>query len=312
METSKTKETEPLSCKECNLSFKFEYVLNEHKRCVHQNRDRFKIEGLPRNCIPCKTTFSTFRSLSFHNTQFHRVFPTKIIRKGCCPICGITTNKLQEHIWRIHEKPQIKCTMCEYITRNNFSMKDHFERKHTIYGSRITEQCPLCGKVTGNLKKHHTETNCGRKPDDVMDKVQCPQCNKTLLHKYALKKHINRSCNKVKDKHCPKCGYQTNSRGNMRLHVNTQHLGKATLSENVGSADIFSNFGVLCPKCGKLVGNIALHLNAYHKDVKLSNNREVSTKLSNVQDFMTCVECNYISFENNGLSVHMAKMHKTF
>ena len=269
MATLKTKETEPLSCKECNLSFKFEYVLKEHNRCVHQNRDRYKIEGMPNYCNSCKTNFSTFRSLSFHNTQIHRIFTTSIKREGCCPTCGITVNNLQKHIRRIHEKPQIKCTMCEYMTRNNSSMKDHFNRNHTISESKFTEQCPWCGKITGQLKRHFTETNCGRKPDDFMEKVKCPQCNKTLLHRYALQKHTNRSCNKLKDKHCPQCGYKTNSRGNMRLHVNTQHLGKPALSESIRSADIFLIFGVLCPNCAKLVGNIAWHLNAYHKDVKL-------------------------------------------
>ena len=101
METLKTKENEPLSCKECNLSFKFQYVLKEHNRCVHKNRDRYKLEGMPNNCKSCKNNFSVFRVLSFHNTQFHRVFTTSSTneRGGCCPTCGITVTKLQEHIW---------------------------------------------------------------------------------------------------------------------------------------------------------------------------------------------------------------------
>ena len=73
-------------------------------------------------------------------------------------------------------------------------------------------------------------------------------------------------CNTVKDKHCPSCGYKTNSRGNMRLHINTQHLGKTAISKNDSSADLFASFGEFCPFCTKIVGNIPLHLSTCHKE----------------------------------------------
>ena len=305
MELSKTKEFEPFNCKECHLSFKFEYVLNQHNNCVHENTN---IEGTPFMCKSCRTNFSSVRSLSFHKTQFHQVFGT-VKRGGCCPACGITVTKLQAHIWRIHEKPKIKCTECEYMTRNNITMKVHFQNNHTNYDLRNKDQCPVCGNVTFNLKSHYILTNCGKNSDDFMGKVKCPQCNKTLKHKYSLQKHMKILCNKVKDKHCPFCAYKTNLRCNMRLHINTQHLGKTALSEKNSTADLLASFGKLCPVCTKLVGNIPLHLNTFHKEAD-----EISQKLKYSVDLPSetkCLKCNFISPTNSGLGYHMAMTHKT-
>ena len=243
-------------CSECNITFKFEINLMKHLDISHKG---LEIGQKLIKCQWCEEKCGTHLSLKFHQAQAHNHFSNVFLRRHLrgipqtCHICGVTVRYLEDHMNTKHINPaknKTKCKKCDYIGRPN-ALKSHFESRHT--GNKI-EACPYCGEIFKNVKGHLERTQCGREIKVVNIKVPCPYCSKHLSTRDQLKKHVKVIHNQVRDKQCDQCDYNTYDAGNLRLHVNKQHLGITAEKQP-------------CPHCNKNVGNLPHHVGIYHVDI---------------------------------------------
>jgi KRAB domain-containing zinc finger protein len=269
-----------LSCDECKLTFRFEITLKKHNDIVHK-------DTLAVKCELCDEKLSSLLSLQFHYSQIHQLFQK--VRKKCnvelksftcslceklyatpeslknhyrtkhtdqrytCAICGKSVKCISDHMRMKHGPPlaKSKCTKCDYVARPG-NLKQHIRAVHT---NSLNKTCPFCGEIFKYINEHLKETNCGRDPTEFNQKVSCTQCGKMLMNETQLRRHVKRIHNQIRDQQCTQCEYNTYSAGNLRLHVNKQHLGK-TMEK------------VPCPHCLKPIGHLALerHIKIYHVD----------------------------------------------
>ena len=64
--------------------------------------------------------------------------------------------------------------------------------------------------------------------------------------------HVKSVHDKVKDKQCPECAYNTYSSYNLRLHVTKVHDQTAMIK--------------MCPHCEKKTGSLERHISTYHSE----------------------------------------------
>ena len=229
------------NCTKCKLSFKFSSVYQMHLSIVHNSKIQENIK-----CIICFANFDTRKSLRFHNSQDHGLFDDGQSLSTCF-ICGASVKQLREHVRNVHEQVEkVKCTYCEKEYKNKYELSKHFKRNHESIAP-----CASCGKIFKCLSRHLKTTNCGGDPGHVKKKVQCNICGKLISTKEKLKVHTKQIHNQVRDKQCDRCEYNTYNVGNLRLHINTQHLGMKIEK-------------ISCQKCGKRVNNLESHTEIYH------------------------------------------------
>ena len=160
---------------------------------------------------------------------------------------------LEDHMNRKHIDPlknKKNCSKCEYVAPPN-ALKHHFESKHTTNTIRA---CTFCGEIFKNVQGHPERTNCGRELKDFNIKVPCLYCTKHFANKGQLNKHVKEIHNQVRDKQCDQCDYNTYDSGNLKLHINKQHLGITAEKQS-------------CPHCNKNVVNLPRHVGIYHVDI---------------------------------------------
>ena len=203
-------------------------------------------------CIICKIKFKSKISLVFHQSKEHHIFikPKKNVKSGFCSECGTNQLCILDHMNRVHILPKIRCTQCIFKTRYKKNLEMHFKKRHT---DTMKEQCPSCGEIFKMLNQHFTNTTCGKSLQKVIEKVSCQQCGK-ILAKPNMSKHIQAVHNKVKNVQCPQCEYTTFHGFNLKLHVNTQHLGKQLVKEP-------------CPHCQKMTFSLLHHIKMYHIEI---------------------------------------------
>ena len=147
----------------------------------------------------------------------------------------------------MHEKvEQFKCAYCEKEFKK-YELINHIKKKH----ENIAIPCVFCGELFKSMNRHLKRTNCGGGPKLIKKKVQCNVCGKMISCKETLQVHTKQIHNQVRDKQCDRCEYNTYSSGNLRLHINKQHLDK--------KMDKIS-----CSKCDKVVTNLEYHAKIYH------------------------------------------------
>ena len=238
-------------CSECNIGFSYDITLKKHIDRSHKG-----LENLERKikCKVCLKMFSTYFSLKFHRAQVHADYTSKVLdMRGVlnnCDICGITVRYLDDHMENIHINPDKNkkiCPTCNFVGRPG-DLTRHIESKHT---KDNIKSCPFCAEVFKSVRGHLERTNCGRKPEDFLEKVACAQCNKLLANKDILHKHVKFMHNKVKDNQCDQCDYKSNRAGNLRLHIRKRHSIKPVEKQ-------------ACPHCNKNVGNLLYHIEIYH------------------------------------------------
>ena len=147
-----------LTCNDCKLSFKYNVVLKMHNSSVHKAT---KKRSFIRSCILCEMKFNSKISLVFHKSKEHNYYtkPSKGLRSGFCPECKTNQLCILDHMNRVHLFPQIKCTRCNFETRNKHTLNMHFNSRHT---DSMKKQCTSCGQIFKYLKRHFTNTSCGK------------------------------------------------------------------------------------------------------------------------------------------------------
>ena len=242
-------------CSECNITFKFAINLKKHLDISHKGPERG--QKLIK-CQWCDEKFNTHLSLKFHQAQAHKHFSNVNLKRHLpviphtCHICGVTVRHLSAHMNSNHINPKSKnkCSKCEYVGRPN-ALKCHFESRHT---TNKVKACTFCGKIFKNIQGHIERTNCGRVPKGLNTKVPCTHCTKQFENKDSLSKHAKEIHNQVRDKQCDQCDYNTYRSGNLKLHIDKQHLGITAQK-------------LPCPHCNKNVSNLPRHVGIYHVDI---------------------------------------------
>ena len=238
-------ENKVLNCNKCKLYFKFGSVYKMHISIVHNSRIQEEMK-----CIRCSEHFDTRKSLRFHNSQEHGIY-AEGESLSTCLICGTSVKQLRDHVRHMHEQGEhFKCTYCEKEFKAKYELTNHIRRKHET----IASSCAFCGKLFKFLDRHLKTTNCGGDPDNIKKKVECNICGKCMSTKEKLKTHVKQIHNQVRDKQCDRCEYNTYSGGNLRLHINTQHLGMKIEK-------------ISCSECGKMVTNLEYHTDIYHPNL---------------------------------------------
>lgn len=136
---------------------------------------------------------------------------------------------------------------------------------------RKVEQCPICGKLVGQLVKHiavHSKTK----------RFACSQCPKRFQHGSTLKQHMNAIHLRLKQFHCPieDCKEGFYDRSSLRYHIESKH-------RNVRDH--------VCPECGKAYYS----LTGLHRHLKLAHE----------QRKFGCQQCGKIFAMNYHLKAHM-------
>ena len=144
------------------------------------------------------------------------------IKRYECDLCDKTFKQsvnLKAHQLQIHLKLKpFKCQVCE----KDFNDRSSFQR-HTqlhISNGHKTHECELCNR------KFETIEYLRRHIEHHLDKVfSCKDCGKDYTGKRAYNKHREKhnqnsfSCFK-----CDKCDMQTNTKENLRKHVQNLHV----------------------------------------------------------------------------------------
>ena len=173
------------NCNDCNLSFKYELVLKMHISTVHKASKKRSYILI---CTICEMKFNSKISLVFHYSKDHSIFtkPQKSWKAGFCPECQTKQLCILDHMNRVHLLPKIQCNQCNFETRSKQSLDLHFNRRHT---DSTKEQCTSCGQIFKNLRRHHTNTSCGKSSQKLTEKASCQQCGK-LLPRNMVARHI--------------------------------------------------------------------------------------------------------------------------
>lgn len=136
---------------------------------------------------------------------------------------------------------------------------------------RKAQQCPICGKLVGQLVKHmpvHSKTK----------RHACPHCPKRFRHESTLKQHVNAIHLRLKQYHCPFEGCKEGfaDRSSLRYHITAKHRNARDY---------------VCPVCGK----------AYHSSSGLHQH----LRLAHEQRNFGCQKCGKIFALNHHLKAHM-------
>ena len=185
---SKKKEIEIVNqkCRKCNIVVKGDKSLQTHMKEAHGTKQGKKCTQCPEVlatevlwrkhikdhlmdkqffCEICMKTFQVLEEAQSHST------------KPCGPI------KEKEVVVDIEDSEECNtCNACSKSFKNNEDLEKHIEEKHDV-------DCPRC-KVTfdtqDDVYKHANECTA------VIEPFMCEKCNRELISKVGLKKHIEK------------------------------------------------------------------------------------------------------------------------
>jgi len=127
--------------------------------------------------------------------------------------------------------------LCSFSTFSKKRIQIHYQHKH----SNNPGECPLCGKMTTNMEKHHEMYHI---------EVTCEMCGKICTNKRRLLHHIYRHKEKANipdgEKKCPKC------HDLVKIEELKEHLCKTSFP---------------CEVCGKIYHNtlsLGIHVRSKH------------------------------------------------
>jgi KRAB domain-containing zinc finger protein len=229
---------------------------------VNQNVTEYKFP-----CDVCEGVFETSMGLRMHKLHYHGVARTP--KQATCDECGrvftnlniLKNHKRTEHVSEEGlSKIECRCDKCNLVFTNSVVLNHHLlncldvpktfqckiciEEKPSWHSTvalqrhiaeihrmvrHVCETCGIAKKSLGLLNKHiaamHTQQDLS-----AVAAFACNKCEKVLVSKYALKRHINTVHEKIKMFKCDECNGSFSDGTVLRRHKHTKHI-KATLFE---------------------------------------------------------------------------------
>ncbi|XP_073972610.1 uncharacterized protein isoform X2 [Rhodnius prolixus] len=191
------KKEESLFCPECGDEFTSQLFLSEHMiehKAEHPTLPQRKKQY---NCLNCQETFLTSTSLKDHCKDYHRVVPSKKIKRRrkkayVCQICEKAFDKpsqLSRHC-RIHtgERPY-KCELCPRAFSQKGSLQIHM-LKHTGVKPYECKHCHATFSQKGNLQAHIFKLHTISVAEGRIHK--CPHCTCIFGKGRSLRAHMTK------------------------------------------------------------------------------------------------------------------------
>ena len=171
------------------------------------------------------------------------------------------------------------CSQCEFKTRLSFALNRHVKIKHAYAGDlakhRRLEKIEPQQKITD--KACHTKMG----QQKIKDKV-CPSCAFQTVNASILSKHIKLVHCNIKNYNCPLCDYASPDKSSLNLHIKMVH------KKIKDYACSLCNFAC----SGK--SQLTMHTKAVHEKIKDKK----------------CPTCNYASSYTSHLAKHIRIAHK--
>ncbi|CAG9106356.1 unnamed protein product [Plutella xylostella] len=277
-------------CDACGKNFATQNGLDRHVLNSHTVRVDFP-------CKRCKQTFPSKEKRREHLAMSKSCLP---IRCRQCHDRFTCKEMLEHHRVNVHgmTRRMHTCKLCGEVYHNRTLLYFHFKSTHT--DDLRCQYCDRTFKVRSSLQEHVNSTHTGERP------FNCPVCEKGLVSKKALAKHviIHDDTKKVP---CPVCGRLFVA----REHMDSEHqidrstlLEKRRKKEDITRVDIFQLRCNLCKVDFPTLEVLAEHLISQHQ-IKIDNEHDlglVPLKLEN--DRFYCYECEKVFQGFYGLYIH--------
>ncbi|GFR94946.1 zinc finger protein 64 homolog [Elysia marginata] len=199
--------TKPFQCNFCDYKTLESGSLKKHLR-IHTDERPYK-------CQICPYASRNSSHLVVHLRSHTGDAPF------VCSECGaqfrISTD-LKRHM-RTHtgEKP-FKCDLCDYRCAHKGNLKSHMRINHSKEDEMSCDLCDFSTSSRKRLKEH-------AKIHDPSRSFKCQQCPLTFPTARALRAHLC-THDTVKPYQCSYCPYHCKRSGNLKKHVETQHMDK--------------------------------------------------------------------------------------
>ncbi|RUS88331.1 hypothetical protein EGW08_003902, partial [Elysia chlorotica] len=197
----------PYQCQQCGKTFTRSDKLRTHQR-GHEG-------AKPYECQICPYASRNSSHLIVHLRSHTGDAPF------VCSECGaqfrISTD-LKRHL-RTHtgEKP-FKCVLCDYKCAHKGNLKSHMRINHSKEDEVSCDQCDFSTSSRKRLKEHMMTHDPSRL-------FKCQQCPLTFPSARALRAHLC-THDSVKPYQCSYCPFACKRSGNLKKHVQCQHLDK--------------------------------------------------------------------------------------
>ena len=239
-----------------------------------------------------------------------------------CEHCNKSFMKsyLMQHITKIHQVVDIKCSLCDFVTKSEAYLRRHMENRHSS-GHHL---CEWCGKHFGQkttMLRHVNTVHLGikykRKNPAKLGKGTCSICGQTMLKKN-LNTHMQRRHEGLKMFACDICGASFTSKHSVKVHK-LKHMSEEERSKmqkyacDLCGQKFYKRYlqqehikahGALydCQKCGK-------HFR-YRHSLLQHQRRPGTCRLPNDTEQVKCSFCQKIFPTQRRLENHMIREHE--
>lgn len=202
----------PFNCDQCDYTAVDRWTLKVHQR-VH-------VDEKPFSCQMCPFTSRHQNQLLVHLRTHTGDAPFQ------CPKCSArfrTSCDLQRHI-RTHtgERPY-PCSQCSYQATVLSNLRAHERAMHSAEQTARCDQCSFACSSKRELRLH--------KVTHQVANLRCTECPYVCERKSTLANHM-RSHDGSRPYKCHSCSFASKHPGNLRSHIKSKHLKKASKTKN--------------------------------------------------------------------------------
>ncbi|KAJ2941947.1 hypothetical protein O0L34_g10765 [Tuta absoluta] len=292
--------------KPCNISQPNVHARKKRRR----NKDGHK-------CSHCSKSFKTYLYKQKHEEIKHGNLPPVT-----CTVCRKTIknkHSLYHHMKFVHTDKTVHCDVCnKWYSRASY--RQHFKSSSKHQESYVKKsnkyQCRFCTK--------YYRSNTDREEHEIirhsnLPAVPCKLCNRTLLNKYSLDKHMRAvHLHEYSELHCKPCDkwFSNNYSYKRHLRVSPKHIKEEDIEARKVSCTICNkvlsgkkylknhmelhNDAVYCQPCGKWFGKTTYKK---HITTSLKHNTRNEDKL------FTCDDCKLQYYRKPDLIDHILTRH---